>query len=172
MQRKFDFSSSSFCSGCTSLRIDLFPDPSTSPPPILQRSQSFSIGSTVRVNCYTSLSTIRQWAVFSCSGECSTPVLINGSLTLGELFVPARSLDYGVYRIQLTVTTTFSSQLASSAGIYVRIIPSPVTVNLVQLGSSMITHGQQQTLTLDPGSYSIDPDSTLFNTSVCFLISP
>ena len=89
-------------------------------------------------------------------------------MTLGELFVPARSLDFGIYRIKLAVTTTFSSQLASSSEIYLQIIPSPVKVNLVQLGSSMITHGQQQTLTLDPGSYSIDPDSALFNTSVCF----
>jgi hypothetical protein len=88
-------------------------------------------------------------------------------MTLGELFVPARSLDYGLYQITLTVAMTFSSQLVTSAVTYVSIIPSPVTVNLLQLGSSMITHGQQQTLTLDPGSYSIDPESALFNASVC-----
>ena len=88
-------------------------------------------------------------------------------MTLGELFVPARSLDFGLYQIKLTVTMTFSSQLTTSAVTYVNIITSPIIVNLLQLGSSMITHGQQQTLTLDPGSYSTDPDSTLFNASVC-----
>ena len=66
---------------------------------------------------------------------------------------------------------TFSSQLVTSAVTYVKIIPSPVTVNLIQLGPSVITHGQQQTLILDPGSYSIDPDSDLFNTSVCVSMS-
>ena len=80
---------------------------------------------------------------------------------------PARSLDFGLYQIKLTVSMTFSSQLTTSAVTYVNIIPSPITVNLLQLGSSMITHGQQQTLTLDPGSYSTDLDSTLFNASVC-----
>ena len=87
-------------------------------------------------------------------------------MTLGELFVPARSLDFGLYQIKLTGTMTISSQLTTSAVTHVNIIPSPITVNLLQLGSSMITHGQQQTLTLDPGSYSIDPDSTLFDASV------
>ena len=105
--------------------------------------------------------------MFKCNPQCFAPVLLNGSMTLGELFVPARSLNYGVYRIQLTVAMKLSSQLTASAVTYVNIIPSPVTVNLAQLGSSIITHGQQQTLTLDPGSYSIDPDSTLFNASVC-----
>ena len=88
-------------------------------------------------------------------------------MTLGELVVPPRSLDYGVYQMKFTVTLALSSQLTTTAVTYVRIIPSPITVNLLQLGSSMIAHGQQQTLILDPGSFSIDPDSTLFNASVC-----
>ena len=96
--------------------------------------------------------------------------MIQGSTTLGELVIPAGSLDYGLYQIELTVAMTFSSRLVALAVTYVTIIPSPVTVNLVQLGSSMITHGQQQTLILDPGSYSIDPDFVSFNASVC--ISP
>jgi hypothetical protein len=91
---------------------------------------------------------------------------MNGSMALGELFVPARSLDYGIYQIKLTVAMNLSSQLSASAVTYVNIIPSPITVSLLQLGSSMVTHGQQQTLILDPGSYSIDPDSTPFNASV------
>ena len=105
--------------------------------------------------------------MFKCHPQCSTPVSINESTTLGELVIPARSLDYGVYQIKLTVAMTFSSQLVTSAATYITIIPSTVTVNLVQLGPSMITHGQRQTLILDPGSYSIDPDSDVFNASVC-----
>ena len=88
-------------------------------------------------------------------------------MALGEIVVPSNSLDYGVYQIKLTVAMTFSSQLTASAVTYVNIISSPITVKLLQLGSSLITHGRQQTLTLDPGSYSTDPDSTLFNASVC-----
>lgn len=102
-----------------------------------------------------------------CHPQCSTPVSINGSTTLGELVIPARSLDYGLHEIKLTVAMTFSSQLTTSAVTYITIIPSPVAVNLRQLGPSMIIHGQQQTLVLDPGSHSIDPDSDLFNINVC-----
>ena len=104
--------------------------------------------------------------MFKCHPQCSTPVLIQGSTTLGELVIPAGSLDYGLYQIELTVAMTFSSRLVALAVTFVTIIPSPITVNLVQLGSSMITHGQQQTLILDPGSYSIDPDFVSFNASV------
>ena len=89
-------------------------------------------------------------------------------MTLGELVIPSHSLDYGVYQIKLTVAMTVSSQLTASVVTYVSIIRSPITVNLLQLGSSMIIHGQQQTLTLDPGSFSVDPDSTtFFDISVC-----
>ena len=138
----------------------------TAPSPV-RRSQSFSISSTVHINCSTSLSTLKQWTVFKCNSQCSTPVLIQGSMTLGELIVPARSLDVGGYQIKLTVAMSFSLQLTTPAFTYVTIIPSPITVNLVQLGSSIITQEQHQTLVLDPGSYSIDPDSAVFNASVC-----
>ena len=136
-------------------------------PSNVRRSQPFSISSNVLINCSASLATLKRWTVFKCNPQCTIPVLIQGSTTLGELFVAARSLDYGVYQIKLTVTMTLSSQLTASAVTYVSIIPSPVTVNLLQLGSSVITRGQQQTLTIDPGSYSTDPDSTFFNASVC-----
>ena len=168
LRRTYDFPSSSFSLGCTLPQVTLSADnPSMLAPSTARRSQLFSISSSVHINCSTSPATVKQWTVFKCSSECSTPVLIQGSMTSGELFIPRDSLDYGVYQIKLTVAMTLSSQLVSSAVTYLMIIPSPVTVNLLQLGSSMITHGQQQTLSLDPGSYSIDPDSTLFNASVC-----
>ena len=138
-----------------------------SAPSTVRRSQFFSISSSVYISCSTSLSTVKKWTVFKCNPQCSTPVLINGSMTLGEIVVPSNSLDYGVYQIKLTVAMTFSSQLAASAATYVTIVPSPIIVNLAKLGSSLIIHGQQKMLILDPGSYSIDPDFTFFDASVC-----
>jgi hypothetical protein len=142
-------------------------NPFMSAPSSVRRSQFFSISSSVYISCSPSLSTIKKWTAFNCNPQCSTPVLINGSMTLGELFVPARSLDYGAYQIKLTVAMAFSSQLTTSAVTYVNIIPSSITVNLVHLGSSLIIHGQQKMLILDPGSYSIDPDFSFFDASVC-----
>jgi hypothetical protein len=59
-------------------------------------------------------------------------------------------------------------QLTSSVSAYVKIIPSGVTVNLVPFGTSMIARGYQQDLVLDPGTYSVDPDTSSFNVSVTF----
>jgi hypothetical protein len=59
-----------------------------------------------------------------------------------------------------------ASHLTSSASAYVKITPSGITVNLVQFGTSMITRGHEQDLTLDPGTFSIDLDGNPFNASV------
>jgi hypothetical protein len=86
--------------------------------------------------------------------------------TLSELNIPARTLPYGIYEIQLTVSMTNSLWLTTSSFVYVQITPSDITANLVQLGTSMITSGYQQDLHLDPGLYSVDPDENTFNSSV------
>ena len=80
--------------------------------------------------------------------------------------IPARTLPYGIYELQLTVLMTNSPLLRTSSIVYVQITPSGITANLVQLGTSMVTSGHQQDLNLDPGSYSIDPDENTFNSSV------
>ena len=86
--------------------------------------------------------------------------------TLSELYVPSRTLAYGIYELKLTVTMSVSSSLTSSASIYVQIESSGITANLVQLGTSMITSGHQQDLKFNPGMFSVDPDSNTFNASV------
>jgi len=58
------------------------------------------------------------------------------------------------------------SSLTTSSFVYVQIIPSDITANLVQLGTSMITSGYEQDLNFDPGTYSVDPDENSFNASV------
>ena len=65
----------------------------------------------------------------------------------------------------LNVKMSVSRQLISSAMTYVRIVPSSIQVNLIQFGPSIIIRGQQQSLILDPGTFSIDPDETYFNFS-------
>jgi hypothetical protein len=86
--------------------------------------------------------------------------------TSTQLFIPARTLDYGVYELKLTVTMASSSILSATASIFVSITSSGITANLVPLGTSIITSGYEQDLILDPGTYSIDPDTTTFNASV------
>ena len=57
-------------------------------------------------------------------------------------------------------------EFTSVASAYVKITASVITANLVQYGTSMITRGYDQNLTLNPGSFSVDPNEETFNASV------
>ena len=59
-----------------------------------------------------------------------------------------------------------ATNLKSSASTYVKITSSGIVVNLVAYGTSMITRGYEQDLTLDPGRYSVDLDGNVFNAEV------
>ena len=83
-----------------------------------------------------------------------------------ELFVPARTLPYGIYEMRLTVSMPTLGQLASSASAYVRITPSKIIANLLELGTSFVNCGREQDLILNPGRYSVNPDGYPFNASV------
>ena len=106
-----------------------------------------------------------QWTI----SNGSTSVVIDSSVitTSSELFVPSRTLAFGVYQLTLMVTLkTSSNMIRSSKSAYVRINPAGITANLVLLGTSMITRGSQQDLQLNPGLYSVDLDDDQFNASV------
>ncbi|CAF1124640.1 unnamed protein product [Adineta steineri] len=131
-----------------------------------RRSQDFSISSMIQFNCDGSLSTTTKWTIKNCtSTSCSFEIALNEKVmtTFSELYIPSRTLDYGVYQLTLTVTMIDSSNLKSSSSVYVRITATGITANLVQLGTSMITRGDQQDLLLDPGTFSVDPDEDTFD---------
>jgi hypothetical protein len=155
--------------------ITLISTASTLTSPLqFQRSEDVYIISYVELNCHVSLSTITKWTVKNCISNCSYQVHFGPevSTTRGELFIPGKTLSYGIYELQLTVIMTVSSNLTSSASVYIEINPSDITANLVPYGTSMIRQGYRQNLTLNPGVYSFDPDATIFNASVSLYLCP
>ncbi|CAF3869870.1 unnamed protein product, partial [Adineta steineri] len=120
----------------------------------------------IQFNCDGSLSTTTKWTIKNCtSTRCSFEIVLNEKVmtTYSELYIPSRTLAYGVYQLTLTVTMIDSPNLKSSSSVYVRITATGITANLVQLGTSMITRGNQQDLLLDPGTFSVDPDEDTFD---------
>ncbi|CAF3687941.1 unnamed protein product, partial [Rotaria socialis] len=141
---------------------------SLSSPLQYRRSEAFSISSYIQLNCSGSLSNTIEWKISHCTSTiCSSETLQEQTIitTLSELYIPELTLDYGTYQFTLTVRMFAARQLSSAASAYIQIIPSNIVVNLVQFGPTMITRGYQQDLILDPGSYSIDPDTITFNAS-------
>ncbi len=133
-----------------------------------QRSQNVYISSYLQLNCNASLSTNIKWTVKQCLLKCSTEIQLDPSIitTSSELFIPVNTLLCGTYELKLTVTMTASPSMTSTAFVYVTIISSSITANLIRYGTSMIVNGYQQDLKLNPGRYSVDPDSNTFNASV------
>ena len=147
----------------------MIPGGSTLSSPLqFRRNQDFYIVSIIQLKCNDSLLTTTQWIIRNCTSTCSYQIQLDQTIptTLNELNIPARTLPYGTYELQLTVTMKNFPWLTTSTYVYVQITPSGITANLVQLGTSMITSGYQQDLKLDPGSYSIDLDENTFNSSV------
>ena len=122
----------------------------------------------IQLNCNASLQTIFQWTIKNCSASCSSQIAVDPSITTtyGELSIPARTLAYGTYELQLRVTMAAALSVTASMSAFVRITPSGITPNPVRYGTSMITLGYDQALTLDPGSFSSDLDGNAFNASV------
>jgi hypothetical protein len=149
--------------------VTLIPGTSTLSSPIeFRRSQDFYIISIIELNCNVSLSTKTQWIIKNCTSICLNQIQIGQTIitTLSELYIPARTLPYGTYELNLTVTMVNMASLTTSSSVYVQITPTGITANLVQLGTSMITSGYEQDLKLDPGTYSVNPDENFFNASV------
>lgn len=137
-----------------------------------RRSQHFYLSSVAQVICNSSLDLLRQWTIYQCLGFiCLTPTQLDPTIptTDADLYVPARALPLGLYQFTLTLRMPLPPHLQSTTSLYIRINPSDITPNLVQLGTSMITSGVEQDLELNPGSFSIDPDSSAFNATVCHL---
>ncbi|CAF3980867.1 unnamed protein product, partial [Adineta steineri] len=151
---------------CSPPGIILIPSTSSLASPMqFQRQQDFYINSNIYLNCNTSLAMITKWTVSNCTSICSQQIVVDQTISTAysEVFIPARTLPYGLYELKLTVTMVAAPRMISSASAYVEITQTGITPNLVQLGTLYVTHGYQEDLILDPGQYSIDPDENSFN---------
>ncbi|UJR24498.1 hypothetical protein I4U23_005873 [Adineta vaga] len=151
--------------GCYSPTITLIPNDTSLTKPIrFRKSENFYINSIINFNCDQSVLFTIQWIFINCTVTCEEEIHINSSMitTMSELYVSARTFPYGFYQFKSTIQTANSSS-SSSSSIYIEIIRSNIIVNLIQYGTSIITHSIDNELILNPGRYSIDPDSIRFD---------
>ena len=149
--------------------IALVPDASSLAYPLeFRRNRGFSITSNIQLKCNDSSGIITQWTIRACNSTCSIQIHVDPTIvtTFTEIYIPAKTLPYGIYQFILTVSMAFSPNLSSSNSTYLKIVPSNITVNLMMYGASMISRGYTQNLVFDPGQYSVDPDEDTFNATV------
>ena len=161
-----------FCLDCYAPKIILIPSDTTlSNSRKHRRSEDFYIESIIEIKCNDSISLKKQWIIKNCTSTCLHSIILDSTVetSFSELHIPARTLPFGIYEFQLTVTLNKNPSLKTTSSIYIEIIPSNlITANLVQFGISMITIGYEQDLKLDPGTYSINSDENTFDSSVSF----
>jgi len=160
-----------FCLDYCSPIIELLPNaPFVLIPIQFRRNQDFYITSNIQFNCSKLSSITTTWTILSCSSTCSNQTQLNQSVNilLNELFIPARTLGYGIYELKLTVTTVTSPPFTSTSSIYIKIIQSNIITNLAQVDATIAHHDYQQNLILNPGKYSIDMNAITFNSSVSY----
>jgi hypothetical protein len=154
---------------CSAPRITLIPQTSSLSSPLLfRRNQDFYISSHVDLHCSSSLVIDARWIIENCTISCSGPISIDASIATAftEIYIPSRTLPLGLYRFTLTIHMQVDPQLTASASVYIQLTSAGITANLVPFGTSMITHGHDQDLILDPGRHSIALDGTLLDANV------
>ncbi|CAF1478174.1 unnamed protein product [Adineta ricciae] len=152
---------------CETPHIRLIPTSTYLSPIQIRRNQNFYILSKVKLNCSKSFQVKSQWKIQNCTTECNTNELLFDSIdsTAYDLHIPSTTLPYGIYRFTLQIQMIVDSAIQSSKSVYIQVISTGITANLVPLGTSMITSGYEQDLHLNPGKYSNDPDGYPFNST-------
>ncbi|CAF1412544.1 unnamed protein product [Adineta ricciae] len=132
---------------------------------VLFHDESLYVDSLIEFACNSSLSITAQWTITSCSLNCTNPIQLDSSIetTLTDLHIPERTLPYGTYELKLIITTLNFSSVTMISSVYVRMIQSEIEANLIEYGTSMITHARGENLELNPGRFSVNPDENTFN---------
>jgi hypothetical protein len=156
-------------SDCSSPHISLVPNGSSPLSPLqFRRNQNIWITSSIRLQCSQSLAIVTHWSIHLCTASCRQWLPLNGSIVeqASELYIPSRTLQLGLYQLSLTVSMRDYPQLNASASVYVHITSAGIQVNLLPYGTSLITLGHDQNLTVEPGRFSVDLDAAVWNAEV------
>ncbi|CAL4110573.1 unnamed protein product, partial [Meganyctiphanes norvegica] len=134
--------------------------------PEYMRSRLVRIESDAIVNCNGSVATSKEWSLMQVSELDGNPIkeiitkeVIN-SWNFSMLSIPERFLEYGTYlvsyRLQLLASKIFPLFRISST--YIKIVPTPLLASLIEGGLSKVSRGYQDSILLEPYTFSEDPD--------------
>ncbi len=125
-------------------------------PSVNFRSKILSLSTTTLFGCDTSYTMTKSWSITPAISLTSNP-----SASSSQLVIPANTLLYGLYQFTYIVSVVLSNGtlLSNTASTFSRIVPTGFVVFALPNGIFSIRIGSQQTLILDPGVHSKDPDN-------------
>ncbi|CAG0896667.1 unnamed protein product [Darwinula stevensoni] len=133
-------------------------------------SKPFTINGLARLNCSSTVSTRKAWNVTEVDkltkAYKKTVNILDGLLRWDkpQISVPARFLPYGYYRFRYTVgmigiPILEKIKIERTAETFVEVIPSPLLPMVLPGGISRILRSRTDSVELQPGLYSQDPDN-------------
>ena len=147
-------------------------------PQEVKRSSRLRAVGVTDIYCTTTLDNVKQWSVHMIdenSGEDVKEIDVTSlpSHTTAELALPPLFLDYGSYRLHYRldmVSTGFVKNENFSANVdhYVRIVKSDLVAIAFPGGVSKIQRGYAKMITIEPETYSFDPDVESGSPQACF----
>ena len=154
-------------------------------PLIKKRIDLFSLVGITTLNCYSSLTNQKLWLLFQVdeqTGRDLNQIKLNNNPTIyyAELVIQPKTLTYGLFRIEYTVTVTSTNSsilLSNQISTFVRIIPSGLVLSPLSLsqgiygGTIEISRGQSQSIEFNPYLNSYDIDSIVVITTLNFKYS-
>lgn len=136
-----------------------------------RQSEDFYLTQRIQFNCTEKSSTAPSWTFLSCSPLGLNLAQLNqsGARLKNDVFIPAQTLSFGSYELELSVTTLTSPSLTSKLTIDIEIVPTNTVTRLLSFDIPTIIHYYQQDLLFDPGKYSIDPNTITFESTVSMI---
>ena len=126
------------------------------------------LSSQTYFKCDTNYSFVYNWTITSVVTGFYVDLTANPTSTASQLVIPAYTLAYGVYGVQLRanlIANASYNTFYSTATSYVQILPTGLVVNALENGVCSQLVGFNQAFVLDPALYSIDLDYLLTNMS-------
>ena len=127
-----------------------------------------SLSSQTYFKCDTNYSFVYNWTMTFLLTGFSVDLTANPTSTASQLVIPAYTLPYGVYGVQIRanlIANASYNTFYSTATSYVHILPTGLVINALQNGVSSQLVGSNQAFVLDPASFSLDLDYLLTNMS-------
>ena len=131
----------------------------------VRKNNKIMLISDVTLNCSSTYTASFHWDVYQVAFHKGKPLppndlyqykLPNGiNIDESDLVIPRRSMDYGTYLFQLTVTMDNDGKVSNKNQTYVEVIPSPLFARIS--GGLSVTVNKNETLVLN-ASRSYDPD--------------
>ena len=144
----------------------------------LTRSTQLVIPTKVTLTCSQNYTVQKYWSFTQIyqNGSSIGPIqLSSATVNLSELTIDANTLSYGFYMASYTYTVSIFNlsnvvveAQTSVVSAYIQVVPTGLVIQALSSGVQSLSIGTEQLLSLEPKTYSYDPDGLISPVNLTF----